>query len=222
MSTVDELFARYRAAARDGRPPDPGPYIDEVRGVDRRELVALIDHYLAEHAPRPRFDRAALEGDALAQRVLASVAALEPRESWATLLPRARDAARLPRTALVRALAGELGVAAQERKVGDYYHEMEIGRLAPEGVSERVLEALSGIVGVPLERLRAAGRNAMGASGGPMPVFARTAPLLADLDVSLASVDADADADAHTGAGEPWDVVDELFRGGDLDREDAP
>jgi hypothetical protein len=130
-------------------------------------------------------------------------------ETWVTVLPRARNDAQLPRETLVARLAQALGVAGREQKVATYYHRMETGRLASEGVSSRVLEALSQIVGVPVERLRAAGQALLPEPpASPGTVFARTA------GAPPPAMAAPSSAPAAAG-GAQWDEVDELFRGGD-------
>ncbi|MEA2294417.1 MAG: hypothetical protein QOE86_2056 [Solirubrobacteraceae bacterium] len=208
MPSVDDLFDRFRAAHRAGERADPRPYFEQLGGVDRRELESLIEAFLAAAPGRPYSDEdfARFEQDPLTQRVAAAVdARLPPEESWTTVLPRARHHARITRTALVARLADALGVSAQRDRVGDYYHEMETGTLPPQGVSRRVLDALSAIVDVPVEKLIAAGRALSPPGGGPAQVFARTAHALR------------APASSPAPAAEPpqLDEVDELFIGGD-------
>jgi hypothetical protein len=201
MSTVDELFDRFRAAFQAGERADPADFLTQLSGTDRRELEALIHGFL-ERGGRRRFDAAAFAADPLAQRVEATLRE-RMTESWQTLLPTARDEAQLLRSDVVTRLAAALGVSGRRDKVETYYHQMEQGRLEPSRVSERVLAALSAIVGVSAERLRAAGRLAPPPAPGAQ-VFARSAP-------SAASMPAPAKAAA---APEEWDEVDELFRGG--------
>ena len=90
-----------------------------------------------------------------------------------------------------------------------YYHAMEQGLLPAQGVSERVLEALSQIVGESAEALREAGRalrpppsTGMATSQG---AFARRAY------TETPSAPA---AAAAPGGEEEFDEVDALFRGG--------
>jgi hypothetical protein len=206
MTTVDDLFDRFRAAYRSGEAADPRSFLDELSGSDRRELEALIDAFL-ERAPsepytpeafarfRQRPERARLR-DALDARLA---------ETWETLLPAARNEAQITRASLVRRLAEALGVADREDRVGAYYHRMETGRLPAAGVSDRVLTALGEIVGVSAARLRAAGRTLRPeppAAGGA--VFARTA----------APAPAAAPPPAPARAPAERDEVDELFTGG--------
>jgi hypothetical protein len=196
MSTVDELFDRFKAAWRAGEAPDPRDYGARLPARDRAELEALIDGYLARAAQSP-----AAEPDPLARRVVASVLArLEAPETWRTLLPHARATAELPRSDLVDRLAQDLGVAAQRDKVAAYYEQMEQGTLPAAGVSDRVLAALARILGISAERLRAAGRGLATPTAGRAS-FARART-------------AHAAAPAARAPEPPRDPVDELFRGG--------
>src|SRR5262245_62130388 len=80
------------------------------------------------------------------------------RGSWPGLLPELRSRARINREELVLRLASALGVAGREEKVAYYYNQMEHGGLWPSGVSDRVLEALAGIVDTTKGALREAGK----------------------------------------------------------------
>ena len=208
MTIVDELFDQFRAAYRAGEDAHPRRYLERVSGVERRELAALIDTFLT-HEPGDGYDPVAFEASrddplraALRRRVQER---LEADEDWTTLLKAARTDAQIPRSTLISRLAAALGVPTKERKVREYYHQMELGTLPESGVSDRVLEALAVIVGMPAERLRAAGRRlASPGAGAAGPVFTR-----------LASRAADVEAPAAASPAEPpeWDEVDRLFRG---------
>lgn len=206
MTTVDDQFARFRAAYRSGEAADPRPFLDQLTGPDRRELEALIDAFLASAPPRDYSPEAFAEfkqdpGRARLRRAVDARLA----ETWPALLPRLRAEARITRQTLVGRLAQALGVTGREEKVAAYYHRMEAGRLEPSGVSERVLEALGAIVGTSAERLRAAGRSVLPPPpASPGPVFARTAAPAAP-----PAVDGPAAVDR-----EAPDDVDELFTGG--------
>jgi hypothetical protein len=196
MPTVDDLFDRYRASYRAGESADPRPYLDQISGVDRAELGALIDAFLAQDPGRRGTP------NALTARISAAVAErLQTQETWTTLLPTARDRAQVPRSAVVKRLAEALGVQGKETKVAAYYHEMESGTLPPAGVSDRVLQALSAIVEVPVERLRAAGRQLSPPATGGGAVFARSTSVAA-----VPSTDMSFDLDLPE-----RDEVDELF-----------
>ena len=207
MSSVDELFDRYKADFTAGRAEGVEAYLARVSGADRRELSALIEAFLARGARPPYTPEAfaAAAASPLAQRVMASL-----EEGWPQLLPRARDRAGILRSEVVARLAQALGVTARQDKVERYYHQMERGLLPPAGVSDRVLDALGEIIGVSRERLRAAGRVAPPPPPPPpaaaAPAFARAAPPVA----------ASKSLRARVAQPEPpqWDEVDELFRGG--------
>ena len=200
MTDVQRLLEEFIAENRAGGVADPAAYLARVSGVERAELEALIDGYLAR-APRRAFDRAGFEASPAA-RVVASLAGSSG--TWPALLPRLRDRARLKRAELVARLAAELGVGGREAKVAFYYDAMEQGTLASSGVSDRVLEALGRIVGESAAALRAAGAFAPPPPPPPAPAraaFARgAAPMMA--------------APAAAGGGAASDEVDRLFTGG--------
>ena len=206
MTSVDDLFDRYKAAFAAGERPDPQAYLEPLAGADRRELEALIDGFLARGA-RPAYSPeafAAAQASPLAQRVMAEVS-----ETWPVLLPKARDRAGILRSDLVTRLAEALGVSGRSDKVERYYHQMERGLLDPAGVSDRVLSALGEIVGVSKERLRAAARPVT-----PPPAagaaFARVAPSPAPAPAAAPPA---AMSRMRSAAPAEWDEVDELFRG---------
>lgn len=209
MTTVDDLFARFRAAYRSGEAADPRSYLDRLTGTDRSELEALILAFLEADPGDPYSPEAFAAFRATPEHARLQEAIHAEGETWPALLPRLRDAAELPRRTLVARLAAALGVSAQEEKVGDYYHRMESGRLDPSGVSDRVLEALGRIVGASAERLRTAGRALQERPGAGGAVFARTGQ---PADLALDAVSAAPAADAE--AAGPRDEVDELFTGG--------
>ena len=94
---------------------------------------------------------------------------------WPALLPRLRERAGLKRRDLVQQLAATLGVSDRQEKVERYYHEMEQGALPAAGVSDRVLEAISKLLGTTAAELRDAG-TALGSglsAGTPAPAFTR-------------------------------------------------
>jgi hypothetical protein len=196
MTDVDRLLEAFIADDRAGV-ADPAAYVARVSGADRLELEALIDGYLAR-APRRAFDRAAFE----ASPAGGVVAALE---GWPVLLPRLRERARLRPAELVARLAAELGAGGREPKVAAYYDRMERGTLPASGVSDRVLEALSRIVGASAAVLRAAGTLAAPPPPAAPAALARAAAPAADF---AAAAPAGGSAEAAR------DEVDELFTGG--------
>lgn len=209
MTDVDRLLKEYVAAHRTREDVDPGEYLARAQGAERKELAALIDAYLAR-APRREFNPEAYRRSGMADDVGRLGRSLTGASGlWPSLLPRLRTSARLKRSELVERLTTALGVGGREEKVADYYHQMEQGLLPSEGVSDKVLEALAGILGRSAEALREAGRTAApegGASAPPAaPAFARTR-----------RVEQEGALPVEAAAGLPeerWDEVDELFRG---------
>jgi hypothetical protein len=171
MTDMHRLLEEFIAEDRAGGVADPARYLARVSGLDRDELTALIDGYLAR-APRRAFDRAAFEASP-ARGVAASLAGSSG--TWPALLPRLRDRAQLRRAEVVARLATALGAAHREAKVAGYYHAMEQGTLPASGVSDRVLEALGRIVDESLEVLRAAGASTHSAPAAGGGAFARVA-----------------------------------------------
>jgi hypothetical protein len=198
MTDVQRLLEEFIAEDRAGGVADPAAYLARTSGVERAELEALIDGYLAR-APRRAFDQAAFEASPAA-RVVASLAGSSG--TWPALLPRLRDRARLKRAELVARLAAELGVGGREAKVAFYYDAMEQGTLAAFGVSDRVLEALGRIVGESAEALRAAG------------TFAAPPPPRAPARAAFARAAAAPSMAAPPAGGAMPDEVDRLFTGG--------
>ncbi|HKJ35916.1 MAG TPA: hypothetical protein VKA36_05060, partial [Solirubrobacterales bacterium] len=106
----------------------------------------------------------------------------------------------------------------REQKVGDYYHELEQGRLPMEGVSGRVFDALGEILGTSAERLRAAGAAMrppeLGAHASFMRVASGEGPVEALEDADAALGAPAAGPEPGEGTDEGPDEVDELFTGG--------
>ena len=216
--SVQELLMGYIAEHRAGGEADPAAYLQRAEPGERRVLAALIDAYL-ERTPRAAFDESAYERSPAA----ATVEALERSiigvsGTWPALLPRLRARAHLKRRELVERLAQALGQTDRKEKVGLYYHQMEQGLLPPEGVSDRVLEALAILTGSTLAALREAGRAMVGGGGGgeeEMTAFARAALVDSDAAIYGGPPMQEQSVAAPTSAGdaEVWDEVDELFRG---------
>lgn len=209
---VEQLLREYIAEHRAGGEADPLAFLDRTAtAAQRDELLELIDGYLA-HAPRRAWGADAFAASQSAVGVADALDRSLLGESglWPAVLPKLRRRAGVTRARLVEQLAAGLGVAGREEKVGDYYHRMEQGRLTPEGVSDRVLEALGRIVNEPAAALRQAGRSlgpaAESAAGAPQPAFARRASVEEAAEAELSSPAAPPD--------ESWDEVDRLFRGG--------
>ena len=176
MADVDQLLKQYIEEHRAGGEADPLAYLEQVEGTDRKELAALIDAYLIRSPGQP-WDEQAYRGSP-AERLVESLHESLAGESgsWPVLLPQLRNKARIKREQLVNRLATALGVAGREEKVAYYYNQMEHGRLSPGGVSDRVLEALAGIVDTTTDVLRRAGQAVSSQQADAEAVFARVAP----------------------------------------------
>jgi hypothetical protein len=160
MTSVDRLLEQYVDAYRSGE-TDPWPYLDQVEGEQRIELEEMLELFLVNAEPeRPLPDsfedsRPADFVDRLVVDLLA------PERGWRDFLPSLRLRNRIERQAVDAQLARALDALDQEEseKVADYYHDMEQGNLDPEGVSDRVLEALSDIYGTTVKVLRRVGET---------------------------------------------------------------
>lgn len=208
MTSVEALLAEYVAQHRSGGEADPVEYLARASPSDRRELAALIDGYLSRVPRTP-----VAEGRVTDARTEATIEALSRSIGgaaglWPALLPRLRGRAGLKRRELVERLARALDASEREQKVERYYHEMELGTLPASGVSDKVLEALAGLVGSTAAELREAGSllgSDLAGDTGHAAVFARTAsiesPGVAAPDIATSTDHAE------------WDEIDELFRG---------
>ena len=211
MTEVDRLFESYINEHRAGGEAQPWAYLEQVEGADREELAALLDAYLAR-APGAEWDEQAF-ADSPAPRLAEQMSRALSGEAglWPVMLPRARERSKIERSQVASRLAAALGVAKSEEKVRNYYHDMEYGLIPASGVSQRVLDALGEIVGVAAETIRSAGRT-LGTGQAPAagPAFARTTVA----DQSYATAKPMAAPAPEMEADEPWDEVDQLFRGG--------
>ncbi len=182
-----------------------------LEGAEREALADLIDAYYVD-APLRRWDPDAFRGSPAEKLTDELDRSFRGRSGlWPAVLPRLRHRAKIMRDDLVARLADALGVGDRAERVGDYYHQMEQGRLPSDGVSDRVLEALAGVLGTTAEALRRAGRSLAEDVGEDEEgtVYARTAR--PDPAYSEESAAAPARAKAReTGP----DEVDELFTGG--------
>lgn len=208
MSDPQSLFQRFVEAYRRDPGTDPRDYLSQAEGADRDELGALIDRFLLS-APRRRWDPSEFPGS-IAERAVEAAAAESRAAAWPELLPELRNKARLTRRSVVERLAVALGAGDSQDRVGAYYHRMERGQLPPEGVSDRVLDALAGILDSTTAALRRAGEAAAGGEGPGGEVFARVGR---PVDLS-ASEDADEVALSEGGSSQAPDDLDRLFIGG--------
>ena len=211
MADVDRLLREFKDEHERSGAGDPQRYLESVTGRDRVTLETLIEAYLAS-APRRRWDDAEFEAAGTAPLVQGIEQSLVGSAgTWPTLLPRLRTRAQLARTDLTARLAEALGVGDRHEKVHRYDHQMEVGTLPAEGVSQRVLDALGKLLGESGDALRRAGAGITGpvSAASDEVAFARTAPA-ADFDAPPATAARD-----RVGQGaDEWDEVDELFRAG--------
>ncbi len=115
MPDVEQLFHDYVAEHRGGGDADPRSYLSQVEGLDRSELAALIDTYLAR-SPGKSWDAKQFAGSD-AERVSQQIAAgwdLEAEgetaaQGWRELLPALRNRAQVMRRELVERLAQGIG-----------------------------------------------------------------------------------------------------------------
>ena len=153
---VDRLFADYVGEHRRGG-ADPAPYLAQLQGADRRELVALLDGYLARQ-PRRTFEPEAFDNSNASQLADVLHRSLHGEAGmWPVLLPQLRDRAGLSQEAVVTALAQALAIPNERPKVAQYYEQMEGGSLPAGGVDNTVLTALADVLGTTAAALRNAG-----------------------------------------------------------------
>jgi len=226
MPDAEQLFHDYVSEHRRGGDADPRSYLSQVEGLDRSELAALIDTYLARSPGKTWDARQFANSDA--ERVSQQIAAdwdLEGEgetvaQGWRELLPALRNRAQVMRRELVERLARGIGHPEDSKQVAAYYHQMELGQLPAEGVSNRVLAVLAEILGESAEKLRTAGSVVSGETtrtdAMTQIAYARTAvqdsrysvapspPPLVDLNISAGDAVQPPDSSE----------VDRLFTGG--------
>jgi hypothetical protein len=205
-----ELFEAFKREFTAHGYADPCEYLADLEGIQRAELLGLIDAYL-DRAPAGAIDNVAYPTSAAAQVVdaLDQVAA-QPAGMLPIVLPRLRRRANLRRAELAKRLASELGLGGKEKRIEEAYHELETGQLDSAGLTRSLLEALGKILGESADVLREFGRHLGRPSATPAPpavAFGRQAPR------------ATGPPRTPTSEGDEWDEVDELFRGGGQRRQ---
>ena len=206
---LDRVLSEFMDAWNAGRRPDVEDYLERVAPEQRRELADEITNWLT-WAPAPDYDEATYERirvDPLVREVVAAVD--RPAGLWPSLLPRLRARARLSVADVATAISKALGIAGREEKAARYLQEMESGTLEPSGVSRRVLDALARVLGVAGSDLEAAGD--LGWTPRPSATLLRADPGVGEETTQHLEILAEAMAAPSE---EPWDEVDELFRGG--------
>jgi hypothetical protein len=157
MTNADRLLGEFIDAWNAGERPDPDAFTRRAEGVDRVELEAGIEAFLAV-APLPRYDAATLAALRAepAVRAMARAAAADAT-AMPTLLARLRARARASLDDVARALGRAFGWdAAGERRARGYLEALEAGRLDPSGVSRRLTVALADALRAPASALEAA------------------------------------------------------------------
>jgi Helix-turn-helix domain len=207
---LDRILSDFMDAWNAGRRPDVDEYLARAPdGPPRRELAEQITSWLT-WAPTPDYDDATYEQIRAEPLVREVVAAVDQTAGlWPALLARLRRRSRMSTAELAGAISGPLGIAGREEKTARYLEDMESGRLDPSGVSRRVLEALARVLGIRDTDLEAAGD--LGFRPTPGPALMRGEPGAAAEATPHLELLAEAMAAPSQ---EPWDEVDELFRGG--------
>ena len=203
--TDTRLLSAFMDAWNAGERPDVDDYLRRATEADREDLAAEIGMFLSI-AQTPEFSPEALSTLFADPQVKQLESLPSELGLWPATLPRLRREARLRRDELVKRLAEALGLKQREAKVARYYHQMETGTLEPQGVSDRVINALASILGVDADELADAGRLRGFARATPRTTFGRTYGAADATPAMPASV-------ARAAEEEEWDEVDELFRG---------
>jgi len=212
---ADTLFTDYVISHQAGE-VDPVPFLDRAAEGEREILVTLIDAYLVQ-APGKVWDPTAFNGTP-AQRMVEplTLALAGVSGAWPVVLPSLRNRVRIKRRDFVEKLATGLGYPKTAGVVEEYYHAMEHGDLPAEGVSNKVLEVLGGLLGTNPESLRKEGSLFLGGSFRvDHQVFARHPSLPAmqesRIEAPLSEM-SESDSDDSYRADE--EAIDQLFTGG--------
>lgn len=190
MSKVEDLLERYKTEHRNSESADPRPYLEQVSGLERAELRAHIDHFLAS-ARSPAFDAAAFarfRSDAKRQQLVSRVL------DDATLHDLVKNSG-IKRVELGRRLAQRLGLPGHDARVRGRLRDIENGDVDLDRVRPSLWEAISDVVGEPADRIRHAAENALRRpeTTHTEPSFARSAPTVSRASVPEAPDTDDAD-----------------------------
>jgi hypothetical protein len=131
---VRQLLDEYRERFARGGEPDVRAYLERAGG-GAAELRSLLDDFLLNaRMPEPAPE---------------SVAAMRALLVGTPPLLELRRRKGVPRSAMVDAIVGRLGIdAAKRERVARYYHLLESGLLALGRIDERVFEAVAEALGV--------------------------------------------------------------------------
>lgn len=214
MSEIDRLLQAFIRGYTQRGEADARLYLDQLSGVDRRELAALIDGYL-ERAPGRPWDPDAFRTSRRAPLAERLARAHLERAEGPTSLRELRARAKRTRADVVSRLAAALGLEGGEERVAYHYHRMESGIMGAEEVSGPVLESLADLLATSRETVRRALARSEGQASPEIgsPAMARTTHPGADLDVPDLG---DAGTDLSSAPELSHERVDEVFlrRGG--------
>ena len=186
MNALDQVLGEFIDAWNAGRRPDVDGYLQRVPAAERDELAARIGTWL-ELAPTPEY------GDAARAAIAREPVLLAAR------LPALRARSGLSVADLARRVVAAFGLK-DEARAARHLTDLERGALAPQRLSNRLLDALRTILGEDLPPRAAAAAPAPAVAAGPP---APPPPSAAPARLAL-----------RTAAPEPLDELDRLFLGG--------
>jgi transcriptional regulator with XRE-family HTH domain len=202
VSEIERVLGEFADAWTAGRRPDVDEYLTRVPEAERDELADQIGTWL-ELAPTPQYDAPARATIAREPVLRAALAAAEAgRAPIAARLPALRERAGLAVGDVARRLVALFGVEDEER-AARHLANLERGALAPDRLSNRLLDALQAILGAELTPSPPA--------APPAYAFFRSddrAPEWVAEEIDALS------RAAFSAAPEPMDELDRLFLGG--------
>ena len=215
----DRVLSEFIDSWNAGRRPDIDEHLELVPQEERDGLLEDITSFIS-WAPTPDYDDDALAAIRAEPAVASAFDSYEQGVSpFPSLLERWRARAALSTSDVASRLVEKLGLARErEAKTQAYVEQLEAGKLSPDGLTSRLLEALSDVLAVPRRRFDALGGlggATVRAVGAPPPAAApamframtdAAETVSEDLDLMAAGMAAKSERD--------WDEVDELFRGG--------
>jgi transcriptional regulator with XRE-family HTH domain len=207
MSALDGLLSEFIDAWNAGARPRVEDFLARAAPERRGALAGALGDWLAV-APAPPYDaaaRAAIRSEPVLQAVLAATAS---DAGWPELLPRLRDRAGLALRELGERVAAAVGLPGEGLRTAGYLERMERGELEAARVSQRLLDALGGALGISGRALAEAGAQRPALSSGALfRGESRHADAIAEEFEALAEA-------ALRPAPPPMDELDRLFLGG--------
>lgn len=202
MSEIERVLGEFADAWTAGRRPDVGEYLDRVPEDEQDELADRIATWL-ELAPTPAYDEPARAAIAREPVLRAALAAAEAaRAPMAARLAALRERAGLAVGDVATRLVALFGLEDAER-AARHLADLERGKLPPERLSNRLLDALHTILGAdpsPSPPAAPAGYAFFRANGRAPDWVAEEIDALSRAALSTAP--------------EPMDELDRLFLGG--------